>query len=216
MLRKLAHFAEFAVLGALLMRAVDRLWLAVVVGSLYAMTDELHQAFVDGRVASPARLDDRHGRRARRRPPLREGDAVKTVAIDLDAKLGDTRPLWDAFLVDAARRFASIAPLDPSALPADRGEAAAALDAWAESGVGDWRRALERFAEDHAPVYLRPDSGANAELRKLKSSGARIVVFTDAPEPLARVAVSHLGLARSIDALEFGAGARERRRSRPR
>ncbi len=52
-LRKLAHFAEFAVLGALLMRAVDRLWLAVVVGSLYAMTDELHQAFVDGRVASP-------------------------------------------------------------------------------------------------------------------------------------------------------------------
>jgi VanZ family protein len=52
-LRKLAHFAEFAVLGALLTRALDRLWLAVFVGSLYAMTDELHQAFVDGRVASP-------------------------------------------------------------------------------------------------------------------------------------------------------------------
>ncbi len=135
---------------------------------------------------------------------------MKTVAIDLDARLGDTRPLWDAFLVDAARRFASIAPLDPTTLPADRGEAAAELDAWATAGVGDWRKALERFAEDHAPVYLRPDSGANAELRKLKSSGARIVVFTDAPEPLARVAVSHLGLARSIDALEFGAGARER------
>ncbi len=52
-LRKLAHFAEFAVLGALLMRALDRLWLAVAIGSLYAITDELHQAFVDGRVASP-------------------------------------------------------------------------------------------------------------------------------------------------------------------
>ncbi len=52
-LRKLAHLAEFAVLGALLMRALERAWPAVVIGSLYAVTDEVHQAFVDGRVASP-------------------------------------------------------------------------------------------------------------------------------------------------------------------
>jgi phosphoglycolate phosphatase-like HAD superfamily hydrolase len=134
----------------------------------------------------------------------------RTVAVDLDREIGDTRPLWDAFLVDAARRFASIAPLDPAALPQDRGEAAAELDAWAAGGVGDWHRALERFAEDHAPVYLRPDPTRNAGLRRLKASGVRVVVFTDAPEPLARVAVAHLGLARSIDALETGAGARER------
>jgi len=132
------------------------------------------------------------------------------VAVDLDAALGDTRPLWDAFLADAARRYASIAPLDPAALPADRGEAAAELDAWAAAGVGDWRHALERFAEDHAPVTLRPNPAANAALRELKRGGATVIVFTDAPEPLARVALAHLGVTRSVDRLETGAGARER------
>jgi len=134
----------------------------------------------------------------------------ETVAVDLDAALGDTRPLWEAFLTDAARRYASIAPLDPAALPADRGEAAAELDTWAEAGVGDWRKALERFAEDHAPVHLRPNPAANAALRELKRSGARVVVFTDAPEPLARVALSLLGVTRSVDVLETGSGARAR------
>jgi phosphoglycolate phosphatase-like HAD superfamily hydrolase len=124
--------------------------------------------------------------------------------------LGDTRPLWQAFVADAARRFASIAPLDAAELPEDRVAAAARLDRWAESGVGDWRGALERFAEDRAPVFLRPDGEASAALRTLAADGARLGVFTDAPEPLARVALAHLGAARRIEALEAGAGARER------
>jgi len=33
---------------------------------------------------------------------------TRAVAVDLDGALGDTRPLWDAFLADAARRFGSI------------------------------------------------------------------------------------------------------------
>ena len=135
---------------------------------------------------------------------------TRTVAVDLDGALGDTRPLWDAFLEDAARRFASIAPLAPNDLPSARGAAARELDAWSERGVGDWRRALARFAEDHAPVHLRPDPAANAALRALKAGGVRILVFTDAPEPLARVALAHLGVARCVDRLETGAGARER------
>jgi hypothetical protein len=52
-LRKLGHAAEFAILGALLLRAVRIPWLALAIGSLYAATDELHQAFVRGRQASP-------------------------------------------------------------------------------------------------------------------------------------------------------------------
>ena len=72
------------------------------------------------------------------------------LAVELDA-LADTRALWQAWLADAARRFASIAGLDTAALPEDRGAAAEELDRWAESGVGDWRAALERFAENHAP-----------------------------------------------------------------
>ena len=52
---------------------------------------------------------------------------MRAVAIELDGVLGDTRPLWRDWLADAARRFHSIAPLDPAALPEDRGEAAAEL-----------------------------------------------------------------------------------------
>jgi phosphoglycolate phosphatase-like HAD superfamily hydrolase len=135
---------------------------------------------------------------------------TKAVAIDLDGALGDTRPLWNEFLADAARRFASIAPLDPAALPADRGVAAAELDAWAAAGVGDWQAALARFAEDRAPIYLRPDAEASAALRALAAAGARLGVFTDAPEPLARIALSQLGAARRVQMLETGANARER------
>ena len=123
------------------------------------------------------------------------------VAVDLDGVLGDTRPLWDAWLEDAARRFRSIAQLDPQALPRDRAVAARELDRWAERGIGDWRASLTRFAEDHAPVYLRPRAPVSAALRRLEAAGARIGVFTDAPEELARVALSHLGAARRIEAL---------------
>ena len=135
---------------------------------------------------------------------------TKSVAIDLDGALGDTRPLWDEFLADAARRFASIAPLEPASLPADRAAAAAKLDAWAAAGVGDWEAALERFAEDRAPIYLRPDAEASAALRALAAGGARLGVFTDAPEPLARIALAQLGAARRVETLETGSGARER------
>ncbi|MEX2464659.1 MAG: HAD family hydrolase [Gaiellaceae bacterium] len=134
----------------------------------------------------------------------------KPVAIDLDGALGDTRPLWRDFLADAARRYASIAPLDPGSLPEDRGAAAVELDRWAAHGVGDWRAALERFAEDRAPVYLRPNAEASAALRALAASGRRLGVFTDAPEPLARVALAQLGAARRVETLQCGSGARER------
>ena len=135
---------------------------------------------------------------------------MAAVAVDLDAVLGDTRPLWDAWLADVARRFRSIAELDPNALPADRGEAAAEIDRWAERGIGDWRAALERFAEDRAPVFLRPNANVNAALRALSADGIRVGAFTDAPEPLARIALAHLGATRHVAAVEVGAGALDR------
>ena len=52
-LRKIAHAAEFAVLGALLVRATDRAGVALLVGVLYAVGDEVHQSFVPGRLGSP-------------------------------------------------------------------------------------------------------------------------------------------------------------------
>jgi len=53
LLRKLAHAAEYAVLGLLLVRAVRNPPLAVALGVLYAISDEVHQMFVEGRQGSP-------------------------------------------------------------------------------------------------------------------------------------------------------------------
>jgi phosphoglycolate phosphatase-like HAD superfamily hydrolase len=123
-------------------------------------------------------------------------------AIDLDAALGDTRPLWSDWLAAAAR----VLPLDVDKLPADRGAAAAALDAEA----GNWRILLERFAEERAPIYLRPNAETSAALRRLDASGARLGVFTDAPLELAQIALAQLGASRRVSLVEAGAGALER------
>jgi len=52
-LRKCAHLTEYAVLAFLLARAFGREAPALLVGVLYAVSDEVHQAFVSGRHASP-------------------------------------------------------------------------------------------------------------------------------------------------------------------
>jgi VanZ family protein len=51
-LRKLAHAAEYAVLGALLVRALGSRAAAVLAGVAYAASDEWHQTFVTGRQGS--------------------------------------------------------------------------------------------------------------------------------------------------------------------
>ena len=116
---------------------------------------------------------------------------MTAVAIELDGVLGDTRPLWNAWLADVSRR----AHVDPARL---------------DQELPNWRALLERFAEDHAPVYLRPSARATAALRRLQAAGIRIGVFTESPEELARVAVAHLGAARRLEALEAGPGALDR------
>jgi phosphoglycolate phosphatase-like HAD superfamily hydrolase len=127
---------------------------------------------------------------------------MRAVAIELDGVLGDTRRLWRDWVDDAGRRFRT----GDLSLPPDRGEAAPVLDA----RLGNWRTLLQRFAEDRAPVYLRPDAEVAAALRRLGSDGFRVGVFTDAPAELARVALAQLGATRRIEALEAGAGAEQR------
>jgi phosphoglycolate phosphatase-like HAD superfamily hydrolase len=127
---------------------------------------------------------------------------VRAVAVELDA-LGDTRALWNDWLASAR----AVLGVEPAALPADRGKAAAELD---RGGAGNWRTLLERYSEDRAPVYLRRSAETSAALRALAGSGRKIGVFTDAPEPLARVTLAQLGAERRISALETGSGALQR------
>jgi phosphoglycolate phosphatase-like HAD superfamily hydrolase len=115
---------------------------------------------------------------------------MQAIAVDLDAVLADTRPLWRDWLEDAARR--ARVELD---VPEDRTAAVAVLD----ERLGDWRPLLRRFADDRAPLHFRPRGETTAQLRRLQAGGMRIGVFTDAPLELADVALTHVGAARRID-----------------
>jgi len=54
LLRKVAHVTEYAVLGLLLARALPELpAVAWSLGVAYAVTDEIHQTFVEGRHGAP-------------------------------------------------------------------------------------------------------------------------------------------------------------------
>jgi len=53
LLRKLAHVAEYTLLGALLSRALRADLPALAAGIAYAASDELHQHFVPGRRGAP-------------------------------------------------------------------------------------------------------------------------------------------------------------------
>ena len=116
---------------------------------------------------------------------------MRAVALDLDAVLADTRPLWRDWLEDASRR----ARVSLDELPDDRRAAAAVLD----ERLGDWRPLLERFAADRAPIHFRPRPEVSAVLRRLQGAGTRIGVFTDAPVELAGLALAHAGAARRVE-----------------
>lgn len=119
---------------------------------------------------------------------------MRAIAISLDA-LGDTTAIWRDWLADARRRYR----VDADDLDAQ---------------LANWRALLQRFAEERAPVYLRPDADVSAALRRLQASGVRLGVFADTPEELARVALSQLGAARRVELLEAGPDALARLRAK--
>jgi phosphoglycolate phosphatase-like HAD superfamily hydrolase len=112
---------------------------------------------------------------------------MRAVAVDLDA-LGDVEPLWRDWLDDAARRYR----VDTGSL---------------DEQLPNWPQLLERFAEDRAPVYFRRDAEVTGTLRRLHGAGARIGVFSERPEPLTRIALSHLGAGGRVELVETGEGA---------
>jgi phosphoglycolate phosphatase-like HAD superfamily hydrolase len=128
---------------------------------------------------------------------------TRPLALDLDGVLCDTRPLWADWLAAAA----PVLGVEPGELAENRGEAAAELD---RLGAGNWRTLLARWSEERAAVYLRRDARTSEVLRALEASGRRVGVFTDAPDVLARIALTHVGAARRVVDVEAGASAKER------
>jgi VanZ family protein len=52
-LRKIAHATEYAILAALLVRALRRPGWAIALGIAYSISDEVHQSFISSRQGSP-------------------------------------------------------------------------------------------------------------------------------------------------------------------
>ena len=120
---------------------------------------------------------------------------MDAVALDLDAVLADTRPLWNDWLEDAARR--ARVELD---VPADRVEASALLD----ERLGDWRPLLERFAADRGPLHFRPRAETGAALRRLDDAGVRISELALRSSSLDEVFLSLTGRRAEDESIDEG------------
>jgi hypothetical protein len=122
-----------------------------------------------------------------------------TVVFSEDALAPGSAALWHAALEHLARRYASIRTLDVNALPADRTEAAAALDTW--DGGGGWRREVGRFYDDHARLHLRRDPSTGALLRRLRADGSQLGAYGAGPREASEAVLRFLGLDRRLDAV---------------
>ena len=157
------------------LRALDRELPALALGIAYAVTDELHQHFVQGRTGAP--LDVLI-------------DAVGVVVGVLPGAVRDSR----GSVVDRRDRPRRARRHAPALARLARGRRARARCRRAvggsapprppsstRRGAGNWRTLLERFAEDRAPVYLRRRRRSAPHCATLQAEGAQLVVFTDAP-----------------------------------
>ena len=180
MLRKLAHAAEYAVLGALLRTRDREPRLAFALAVLYAISDELHQLAVPGRRGAPldVAIDAPPGSHRDRTLAVRASPPRVTASllIDLDGALGDTRPLWDAWLADAQRGFPWTRARFP---PIARWRRMP----WTTPGQ-ELARPARALRGRPGSIYLRPDATTSAALRQLAGSGVRLGAFTDAPAEL--------------------------------
>ena len=130
------------------------------------------------------------------------------LALDLDASSA-TRARSGA-TGSRTRPDVARSPSTRSAARGSRRGSRATLDA---RGAGNWRTLLERFADDRAPVYLRPDAEVERGPAAAPAPRAsRLGVFTDAPAELARVALAHLAPLGGSISVETGTGALERAR----
>jgi phosphoglycolate phosphatase-like HAD superfamily hydrolase len=123
---------------------------------------------------------------------------VKAVIFSEDA-LAPADRLWADAVEHLARRLGRVKPLDPADIPADRSEALAALEEWADGDVSTWRAELARYYEEHIPVYVRPNPELNAVMRHLQADGTLLASWSPGPPEVGVVVTHFLGLTRRLD-----------------
>ncbi len=175
---------------------------------LYAVEDEIHQTFVEGRHGSPLDvLIDTAGatiglaahRAIGRRSKRRRTGAATSFAIDLDA-LGEQSPAVER--LDRRCRLRCPPALDPATLGDDRAAAAAALDAAGGGQLARAARALRRGSRVPS-ISARPPRSARRSVAWPRSRP--VGVHTDAP------ARARLGRPRSPRRRPTGDARRDRR-----
>ena len=120
---------------------------------------------------------------------------MKAVIFSEDA-LAATDRLWADTVAHLARKLGRVTPLDPSQVPADRGQAIRWLDAWAGDDARSWRVEAARYFEGHVPVYVRPDAELNAALRHLQAQGMPLAAWSPGPPEAALILTHFLGVTR--------------------
>jgi phosphoglycolate phosphatase-like HAD superfamily hydrolase len=128
------------------------------------------------------------------------------LVILTEGALAPTEALWQAAVEHLAQKLGRVTPLDAADVPADRPGAIAYLDAWAGDDASRWRLELRRFADDHVPVYVRPDPDRNAAVRALAARGVRVACWSPGPAELTEPLLHHLGLARRVEPLVCDSG----------
>ena len=123
---------------------------------------------------------------------------MKAVIFSEDALAPGDR-LWADAVEHLVRELGSVKPLDPATIPADRSEALAALEVWADSDVTTWRAELARYYEEHIPVYVGPNPELNAVLRHLQADGMLLGSWSPGPPEVGVVVTHFLGLTRRLD-----------------
>jgi len=123
-----------------------------------------------------------------------------------EPELAPTGALFQEAVEHVARKLGRAKEFPTTPLPDDRAAAVVALDTWAGSDV-DWRGELRRYYEEHIPVRVRPGAAVNATLRRLHTSGVRLVWASPGPAEATEVLLHHLGVARLIDGVVIATSA---------
>ena len=123
---------------------------------------------------------------------------MKAVIFSEDALAPGDR-LWSGAAEHLARHLGTVKPLDPASIPADRSQALAFLEAWADGDVSTWRAELARYYEEHIAVYVSPNADLNAVLRHLQADGTLLAAWSPGPPEVGVVVTHFLGLTRRLD-----------------